>query len=79
LDKQQQLELVLAAQEMSELGDPSLSPTKSNNEEDCEGKTSCMDIWEDADCLTLLKEGVLVATVNPDEGKRIRRRVSNYD
>jgi hypothetical protein len=73
------LELVLAVQEMSELGDPSLSPTESDDEEDCEGKTSCMDIWEDANCLTLLKEGVLATTVNPDEGKRIRRRVSNYD
>jgi hypothetical protein len=79
LNKQQQLELVLAAQEMSELGDPSLSPTDSEDEEDCKGKTSCMDIWEDADCLTLLKEGVLAATVNLDESKRIRRRVSNYD
>jgi hypothetical protein len=79
LNKQQQLELVLAAQEMSKLGDPNLSPTDSEDEEDCEGKTNYMDIWEDADCLTLLKEGVLAATVNPDESKRIRRRVSNYD
>jgi hypothetical protein len=37
-----------------------------------------MDIWEDADCLTLLKGGVLADTVNLDESKRIRRRVSNY-
>jgi hypothetical protein len=78
LNKQQQLELVLAAQEMSELRDPSLSPTDSDDEEDCEGKTSCMDIWKDADCLTLLREGVLADTVNPDESKRIRRRVNNY-
>jgi len=63
---------------MSELGDPSLSPTNSDDEEDCEGKTSCMDIWKDVDCLTLLREGVLADTVNPDESKRIRRRVSNY-
>jgi hypothetical protein len=31
-DKRQQLELVLAAQELSELGDPELSPTDSFEE-----------------------------------------------
>jgi hypothetical protein len=37
-----------------------------------------MDIWQDMDCLTLLKEGVLADTGNLEENRRIRRRVSNY-
>jgi transposase InsO family protein len=78
LNKQQQLELVLAAQELSELGDHGLSPIGSDDEEDCKVKTSCMDIWEDVDYLTLLKGGVLADAVNLDESKRIKRRVSNY-
>jgi hypothetical protein len=78
LDKQQQLELVLAAQELFELGDPDLSPTGSDDEDECEVRVGCMDIWQDMDCLTLLKEGVLADTGNLEENRRIRRRVSNY-
>jgi hypothetical protein len=33
-DRQQQIELVLAAQELSEVGDHELSPTESDREED---------------------------------------------
>jgi hypothetical protein len=77
-DKRQQLELVLAAQELSEFGDHELSPTGSDDEEDHTVKSSCGDIWEDTDCLTLLKEGVLPDTIDLDEGKRIRKRASNY-
>jgi hypothetical protein len=32
-DKRQQLDLVLAAQDLSEFGDPKLSPTESDDEE----------------------------------------------
>ncbi len=78
LDKQQQLELVLAAQELFGLGDPDLSPTGSDDEDECEVRVGCMDIWQDMDCLTLLKEGVLADTGNLEENRRIRRRVSNY-
>jgi hypothetical protein len=78
LDKQQQLELVFAAQELFELGDPDLSPTGSDDEDECEVRVGCMDIWQDMDCLTLLKEDVLADTGNLEENRRIRRRVSNY-
>ncbi len=45
LDKQQQLELVLAAQELLELGYPDLSPTGSDDEDECEVRVGTPDIW----------------------------------
>jgi hypothetical protein len=78
VDKQQQLDLVLVAQELSELGDHKLSPTGPDDEEDHGVKSSCVDIWEDTECLTLLKEGVLSDAVDLEESKRIRKRTSNY-
>ncbi len=77
-DKQQQLELILAAQELSEFGDHELDPTGFDDEEDHGVKSSSVDIWEDTDCLALLKEGVLPAAVNIKEGKRIKKRASTY-
>jgi transposase InsO family protein len=41
-------------------------------------KSSYIDIWEDADCLTLLKEGALPDAVDLEKNKRIRKRASNY-
>ncbi|CAM6016090.1 unnamed protein product [Sphagnum balticum] len=78
LDMRQQLDLVLAAQELSEFGDQELSPTKSDHEKDHEVELSCVDIWEDTDCLTLLREGTLPDAVDFEESKRIRKRASNY-
>jgi hypothetical protein len=72
------LELVLAAQELSEFGDHELDPTGSDDEEDHGVKSNFVDIWEDTDYLALLKEGVLPAAVNIEEGKRIKKRVSTY-
>jgi hypothetical protein len=63
---------------LSELGDHELSPTKSDDQEGHGEKSSCIDIWEDADCLTLLKEGALPDAVDLEESKRIRKRASNY-
>ncbi len=77
-DKRQQLDLVLAAQELSELGNHELSPIEPDDEEDHGVKSSCIDIWEDTKCLTLLKEGVLSDAVDLEESKRIRKRASNY-
>jgi hypothetical protein len=77
-DKQQQLNLVLAAKELSKFGDHELGPTESDDEEDHGVKLSCVDIWEDTDCLMLLKEGVLPNAVDFEESKRIRKRASNY-
>jgi len=46
-DKRQQLDLVLAAQELSEFGDQELSPIEPEDEEDHRVKSSGVDIWED--------------------------------
>ncbi|CAM6006466.1 unnamed protein product [Sphagnum balticum] len=43
--RRQQLELVLAAQELSEFGDPKLNPTELDEEEDQGVKHNCADIW----------------------------------
>jgi len=58
-DRRQQLELVLAAQELSELGDPELSPTELNEEDGSGVKHDCADIWQDKECLRLIREGIL--------------------
>jgi len=78
IDKRHQLDLVLVAQELSELGDHELSPTKSDDEEDHGVKSSCVDIWEDTHCLTLLKEGVLPDAVDFEKSKKIRKKANNY-
>jgi hypothetical protein len=45
-DRQQQLELVLAAQELSEFGEHGLGHTGSSEEETCEMDTRSIDIWK---------------------------------
>ncbi len=55
-----------------------MSPTGPDDEEDHRVKSSCVDIWEDTDSLTLLKEGVLSDAMDLEESKRIRKRASNY-
>jgi len=77
-DRKQQLELVLAAQELSEFGDPELSPTELDEEEGRDEKHNCADIWQDVDCLRLIREGVLSDAIDLDECRRIRKRASNY-
>jgi len=76
--KQQQLKLVLAAQELSRLSHHEVNLTELGKEEDCGVGTECTDIWDDTTCLVLLKEGMLLDTCDLEEGKRARRRVSNY-
>jgi len=71
--KRQQLELVLDAQELSELGDREVDPTGSGKEEDRGVETKGTDIWKDATCLALLKEGMLPDTIDLEEGKRARK------
>jgi hypothetical protein len=63
---------------LSEFGDHELSPTQSEGEEDHEVRSSYVDIWEDANYLMFLKEGVLPDAVDYGEAKRIRKRASNY-
>jgi len=72
------LELALATQELSEFGVLKFSSIESNDEEDREMGMRCIDIWEDAICLGLLKEGILPDTIDLEESKRARKRASNY-
>jgi hypothetical protein len=77
-DRRQQLELALVAHELSKYGDPELSPTELDEKEGHGVKHSCADIWRDAECLMLLKEGVMSDAIDLNESKRIRKRASNY-
>jgi hypothetical protein len=77
-DRQQQLELVLATQELSEFGDHELGHIESNEKETRGMDTRSIDIWKDATCLGLLKEGILLDTVDLEESKRARKRITNY-
>ncbi len=77
-DKQQQLELVLAAQELFEFGDHELGHTKSNEEKTCGMDTRSIDIWKDATCLKLLKGDILPSTIDLEENKRAKKRITNY-
>ncbi|CAM5998972.1 unnamed protein product, partial [Sphagnum balticum] len=69
-DRQQQLELVLAALEFSEFGEHGLGHAGFGEEETCEMDTKSIDIWKDATCLGLLKGGTLPDTIDLEESKR---------
>ncbi len=77
-DRQQQLELVLAAQELSEFGEHGLGHTGSGEEETCDMDTRSIDIWKDATCLGLLKGGIQPNTIDLEECKRVRKKITNY-
>jgi len=77
-DKQQQLELVLAAQQLFESGEHDLVPTSSDEEDEWGANSRHQDIWEDVPCLDLLQGGMLPNTVEPVEARRTRKRVLNY-
>ncbi len=77
-DKEQQLELVLAAQLLFESGEHDLVPTGSDEEDEWGAGTRHQDIWEDMTCLDLLQGGMLPDTVDTVEAKRARKRVLNY-
>jgi len=70
------LELVLAAQELSEFGDPDLSPTELDEEEGYGAEHNCADIWQDTECLRLIREGTLSDAVDYHECRRIRKKAS---
>jgi hypothetical protein len=72
-DKRQQLELVLAAQRLSEFGNREVDPMGLGEDEDCEGETKDTDIWKDATCLVLLEKGMLPDTIEIEEGKRAKK------
>jgi len=77
-DKRQQLDLILEDQELAEFGSQELNPTEADEEEDQELDAKCIDIWEDAVYLELLRNSALPNSVDLEEGKRARKRVSNY-
>jgi len=68
----------LEAQELAEFRDQELNPTESNEEEDQEMDAKCIDIWENVVYLGLLKNDALLNSVDLEESKRARKRVSNY-
>jgi hypothetical protein len=75
-NKQQQLELVLAAQELLEYGER--EEARSGGEETSAEDASNTDIWEDEVCLGLLKEGVIPDTADLQASKRARKRATHY-
>jgi hypothetical protein len=77
-DKQQQLELVLAAQELFEASEHDLISTYSDNEDKCWTNMRNNDIWKDVTCMNLLQEGTIPNSVDPEECKRTRKRILNY-
>jgi len=77
-DKQQQLELVLAAQRLLEVGEHDFQSEGLDEKEECEADLRGSDIWEDVNCLELLQGRVLPTTVDHLESKRARKRILNY-
>ncbi len=77
-DKEQQLELVLAAQELFEFGEHDLISTGFEKEDKCGIDTRNNDIWKDVICMNLLQERILLDTIDLVESKRARKRILNY-
>jgi len=77
-DIQQQLELVLAAQELFESCEHDLISTDSDEEEKCWTDTRDNDIWKDVTSMKFLEEGIIPNTVDLKECKRTRKRILNY-
>ncbi len=70
--------MVLVAQKLTEYDDLELDPIEPSEEGGHEDDNKTVDIWSDAACLTLLRDGVLPDTMDVEESKRVRKRVSNY-
>ncbi len=68
----------MAAQELSKFSEHELGHAGSGEEETCEVDTRSIDIWKDATCLGLLKGGALPDTIDLEESKRVRKRITNY-
>ncbi len=77
-DRRQQLELVLAAQVMSEDGTHKINLTMVGDADKGGGEMKDPDIWQDTACLTLLREGVLPELIELGESKRVRKRTASY-
>ncbi len=68
----------MAAQELLVFGGLKFDQTASDEEGIHEIDARPVDIWSDAACLTLLREGELLATMDFEESKRARKRATNY-
>jgi len=77
-DRQQQLELVLAAQQLFESGECDLAAAGSDEEDEWGASTTHQDIWEDVAYMDLLQGGMLPDTIDHGESKRAKKRISNY-
>jgi hypothetical protein len=69
---------VLAAQGLLEDVGHKTSDARSGGEEAYVDDTSKTDIWEDAVCMGLLKEGFIPETVNLQESKKAKKRAKQY-
>jgi hypothetical protein len=63
---------------MSEVGIRKINVTIMDEAEQGEDERKGPDIWQDATCMALLKEGELPELIGLDKGKRIRKRAANY-
>jgi len=77
-DRRQQLEVVLAAQGLSEIEGHEINPTTVSEGVEYGAEVKEPNIWRDAIYLALLKEGVLPDLIEQEEGKRARRRAEHY-
>jgi hypothetical protein len=77
-DKKQQLDMILAAQELWDTDGHEAGGVQFGGDTDCIDDLSKADIWEDAVCMRWLKEGCIVEEVDPQESKRIRKRAKQY-
>jgi hypothetical protein len=75
-DKEQQLELVLAAQGLAH--EDTHQASDSRSKEVGADDSNQTNIWEDAVCIGWLKEGFLPDGVNLQERRRVRKRAKQY-
>jgi hypothetical protein len=77
-DKKQQLDMIMAAQELWDTDGHEAGAVQFGGDTDCIDDLSKADIWEDAVCMRWLKEGCMAEEVDPRESKRIRKRAKQY-
>ncbi len=76
--RQQQLELVMASQELLRYGEHNGGGVRSGEREICGEDVASNDIWEDEVCLELLKGGVIPNIADLQTSKRARKRATDY-
>ncbi len=64
---------MLVAQELLECGQHEEGGVASGEEETYNMGARSIDIWKDATCLRLLKEGIIPGTVDLEESKKARK------